>query len=705
MKSFKLNKIKLLIFILAILVILFSIYLFNNTEMLNNLFGTEIKQETEEQKEFFSYFIYDNADNEKLKVSVIFNSHDNGIEYIQKPDGEIIYTNGKMEISIDYVCKLGVEETFIIKEVGKDVKQEVLMVPESGNEEAPFTIANADQLQNITNNPLLKRDSVYNVKECYKLINDIDLSGIDWKPIGDPSNLQIVLNSFFGELDGDGHIISNLNIDSEESYQGLFAFVTGTIKNVKLENFVVKGQNYVGALVGYSTNEISNCELKNSQIIATGSNIGGLIGRSGGNVTGNIINAVSVEGGQYTGGLIGTSTSVTTNNTVDVTVTGKAYTGGLIGNAGNVTNGNTVNANVTGENYTGGLIGYTSSVCERNIVQTTVTGIGYVGGLIGSSAKLIKANTVNNTIITGQNIVGGLIGYTNANVSENNVNNVQIEAKGDKIQGTGNMGGLIGHVVSNGELTVNSNKVKVTIEGEGSYIGGLIGNVLAKGNNTTRIVNIFDNYTTGNILVTGDNVGGLIGLSNATGNGNGGKGYFYLQNSYSVMDIKISGAHCGGLIGYYYTLGTGSSYSGQAFSSIKNCFSIGNVEGSDSIGGCVGVSELKIGKRGSIARGDITNSYSLGKVIGQTNLGAVIGIKTGNDTSVSNVFWESGISGIESSAYGTKVDLSNMFSQELFKNWNFNNIWQIDEGSTLPYLKNLDKPDAVNKANIDAMPR
>ena len=268
------------------------------------------------------------------------------------------------------------------------------------------------------------------------------------------------------------------------------------------------------------------------------------------------------------------------------------------------------------------------------------------------------------------------------------------------------MGGLIGHVVSNGELTVNSNKVKVTIEGEGSYIGGLIGNVLAKGDNTTRIVNIFDNYTTGNILVTGDNVGGLIGLSNATGNGNGGKGYFYLQNSYSVMDIKISGAHCGGLIGYYYTLGTGSSYSGQASSSIKNCFSIGNVEGSDSIGGCVGVSELKIGKRGSSASGYITNSYSLGKVIGQTNLGAVIGIGAGNNTtSVSNVFWESGISGIESSAYGTKVDLSNMFSQELFKNWNFNNIWQIDEGSTLPYLKNLDKPDAVNKANIDAMPR
>ena len=83
------------------------------------------------------------------------------------------------------------------------------------------------------------------------LTADIDMSNFsqDFQPIGTS------VNSFAGKLDGQGHVISNLNITGEEAV-GLFGYVSGcSISNIVFDaTCSVTGQSKVGMLVGVVRN-------------------------------------------------------------------------------------------------------------------------------------------------------------------------------------------------------------------------------------------------------------------------------------------------------------------------------------------------------------------------------------------------------------------------------------------------------------------
>lgn len=126
------------------------------------------------------------------------------------------------------------------------------------------------------------------------LNSDIDLSGIDWTPIG-------TSNSFKGVFDGNQYVIENLTIGSqaaaaERDAAGLFGDLGsgGVIRSVGIRNASISnyyaGSQYVGLLAsGTSTNSVvDNCWATGT--IASGgtstdtekySNIGGLIGAGG----------------------------------------------------------------------------------------------------------------------------------------------------------------------------------------------------------------------------------------------------------------------------------------------------------------------------------------------------------------------------------------------------------------------------------------
>ena len=73
----------------------------------------------------------------------------------------------------------------------------------------------------------------------YALANDIDLTGIDWNPIGaDSSNKSGgTVVGFSGTLDGRGHVIRNISINSDTiQYAGLFGgYFDGTLMNLGME--------------------------------------------------------------------------------------------------------------------------------------------------------------------------------------------------------------------------------------------------------------------------------------------------------------------------------------------------------------------------------------------------------------------------------------------------------------------------------------
>lgn len=105
-----------------------------------------------------------------------------------------------------------------------------------------------------------------------KLMNDIDLKGIDWKPVDiyEPragAGTGVVFYRM--EIDGQGHVIRNLYIEEENGDIGLFGDLTNTyIRNLTLENVTINAPqcSHSGALVGrlwYRTHDLAtNNDLK-----------------------------------------------------------------------------------------------------------------------------------------------------------------------------------------------------------------------------------------------------------------------------------------------------------------------------------------------------------------------------------------------------------------------------------------------------------
>ena len=111
-----------------------------------------------------------------------------------------------------------------------------------------------------------------------RLTADLDLKHAEWTPIG--------INTMFkGSFDGNGHMISNLFIDSEDS-AGLFNELGGTVKNLTIDDAIIRGNSNVGVIAGSAEDAmIKNVIVKNTYV-AGYDNIDELIGSGTGEVVG-----------------------------------------------------------------------------------------------------------------------------------------------------------------------------------------------------------------------------------------------------------------------------------------------------------------------------------------------------------------------------------------------------------------------------------
>ncbi len=134
----------------------------------------------------------------------------------------------------------------------------------NGSEEYPYLISNVVHLSNM-GKEAYNKENVY-----FKLEDDIDLS----------EGLWTSLNNFKGILDGNGKTIENLSIsyagtslDSEKTC-GIFNYVSGSIKNLKLDNITFEyssnhegdGTLMVGALCGKLSGTVENVQASNCHI-------------------------------------------------------------------------------------------------------------------------------------------------------------------------------------------------------------------------------------------------------------------------------------------------------------------------------------------------------------------------------------------------------------------------------------------------------
>ena len=247
------------------------------------------------------------------------------------------------------------------------------------------------------------------------LTADIDLNNQLWDPIGNSSR------PYRGTFNGNGHTISGLTInDSTADYQGLFGYVSGTVKNLTVSGTVI-GRMYVGGIAGQNLGNVINCAFSGS-VKGSGSIVGGVVGHNyiGGSVT-NSYNTGEVSGSDHVGGVVGLNNSSASvencYNTGSVNGSGNSV-GGVVGdNSGTVENCYNTGS-VSGNSYVGGVVGWNASGTVKNCYNTgAVNSSGnYVGGVAGYNSGTVE-NCYNTGTVSDGITSGGVVGQNSGSVT------------------------------------------------------------------------------------------------------------------------------------------------------------------------------------------------------------------------------------------------------------------------------------------------
>ena len=294
-----------------------------------------------------------------------------------------------------------------------------------GTADSPYLIADVRHLKNV---------NMY-LEKCYKLIEDIDVTGIDWVPLGFDGTTY---SSFSGRFDGDYHTIKGLTRHSGIAYNkdnlvmvGLFGELNN---NATVENLIMADIDFeftvtnrkpayclVGAVAGRAyESKIRNCSASGKIKMLDGQStdwylfIGGIVGESKNSNFCHCANRVNIQASHvavFVGGIIG---NVLENNTSvkycynlgDISIR-IAWTGVVTG-------------------ATGGIIG---CVADGKVVNVTncysVASYSSIGGhyhgigaIVGVAKQADHLNTVMNNYYYAE------IDYGSASTDEREIFNV-----------------------------------------------------------------------------------------------------------------------------------------------------------------------------------------------------------------------------------------------------------------------------------------
>lgn len=354
---------------------------------------------------------------------------------------------------------------------------------------------------------------------------------------------------------------------------------------------------------------------------------------------------------------------------------------GLFGDTLNadIKNLNLNNVNINGPYCVGALIGFADNT---NISGINVTGTNAVnnnaeydwtGGIVGYMQLGSLKESSCTAQVNGYQLTGGLIGYADRAELEN------LEFNGT-VSGEDYVGGIAGEL-SGGSLKNSNSSISVSGGEYGDYIGGLVGR------NTSGV--IVGCHSSGTVL--GDwYIGGLVG-----------KNYSYGSISYSHSTSDVFGSlRVGGFAGENssdstisrcYSTGTVTGlektdapsvqlggflgYNGYG-SLVINCFTTGDVTGDDSIGGLAGANTGYSTLENCYAA-NITESINSSP----DYLGGLVGYKFGGNYPIS--CYHNGVD----NGVGTVLSDDEMMQEVMFANWDFENIWDIEEGISYPFLR------------------
>ena len=307
-------------------------------------------------------------------------------------------------------------------------------------------------------------------KGKFVLDNDIDLKGISWRPLCSETA------PFEGFLDGKGHSIKNLRIDTSSasastlSSFGLFGYASkGTISNLALESVEFESENIDSA---YAVGAFVGKQMPDSHLT---------------------FNKCAVDG----------SFNLSKQSSVKL-----VEAGGFVGAANSVSFVDcSSEVSIVNAFYSGGFAGYTQTIiCSGSQNRGTVSATFASGGFAGYAKSSALSQCKNEGTISSSSAAGGLIGKTAAGSAEYccNIGNVSSSDNGNVNAGAGGLfGSGYDESVSygSGTLTISNSYNAGTISA--GYCGGLAG--------FAETINASDCYNSGSVIGTGSAayVGGI----------------------------------------------------------------------------------------------------------------------------------------------------------------------------------------------------
>lgn len=243
-----------------------------------------------------------------------------------------------------------------------------------------------------------------NLSGYYLIVNDIDLTEGTESLQPDVSNFIAIGTSsapFIGKIDGQGYSIYNLQIYTDEEYQGLFGYVgeNAWIANLTVTGTVAGGKK-VGGVAGFLSKGASVLNCCNRAAVSGSEDVGGVVGKTFGSLT-NCANygAISNQGGNIIGGVTGYLVGNLTNCYNVGDVSGNLLVGGVAGlvdKNGAITNIYNA-ASVTGSIFVGGVVGSLTGSINNAYYNTESAGGAHsaIGNNNGSSSSVLGLTTLD----------------------------------------------------------------------------------------------------------------------------------------------------------------------------------------------------------------------------------------------------------------------------------------------------------------------
>ena len=275
-------------------------------------------------------------------------------------------------------------------------------LPGEGTLEDPYRIATPDDLGAIAHHPYFA---------CYRLMADLDLSGINWA--------TAPLGVFDGCFEGDGFVIRGMRICGHQ-YLGLFDTIG---RNACVTHIVVADANIVGdggstciaGLAGKNHGRIVDCYVEGD--LTGGDCLGGLVGVNRGTVadcgaTGHILAVARA------GGLAGLNAGRIARSYAEAQVAGVSNSlGGLTASNGGDICACYSRGQITGERLCGGglVAANSGTVCDSYAAVDMVSRKFSIetGGLVGlNGGTVVNCHSVGSILnpAPDPSYEGGLIG-------------------------------------------------------------------------------------------------------------------------------------------------------------------------------------------------------------------------------------------------------------------------------------------------------